>query len=191
MTDWTTLTPPDLATFEQLAERARLALPEPYQRAAKRVARRIEDFASDDMLDAFAAEDPHVRVLHLSRNFGHQPALQAGLAHAGGDGNRVAPGVGAREVGGVGAEEPPPLECDVLLGEEVEQPRPILSGLARLAEREAGRAISVILAQNENRVIGHEAHIGGGLAGVLATIAVEPRALGHFAEQVSAVLGGG
>ena len=51
--------------------------------------------------------------------------------------------------------------------------------------------ISVILAQNENRVIGHEAHIGGGLAGVLATIAVEPRALGHFAEQVSAVLGGG
>ena len=40
---------------------------------------------SDDMLDAFAAEDPHVRVLHLSRNFGHQPALQAGLAHAGGD----------------------------------------------------------------------------------------------------------
>ena len=51
--------------------------------------------------------------------------------------------------------------------------------------------ISAILAQREDRVIGHEAHIGGGLAGLLATIAVEPRALTQFGEQVSAVLGGG
>lgn len=58
MTDWTTLTPPDLATFEHLAERALLALPEPYQRAAKQVALRIEDFASDDMLDALEIESP-------------------------------------------------------------------------------------------------------------------------------------
>ena len=50
--------------------------------------------------------------------------------------------------------------------------------------------ISAILAQRENRVIGHEAHIGGGLAGLLATIAVEPRALSEFAAQVSAFLGG-
>ena len=58
MTDWTALTPPDLATFEQLAERALLALPEPYQRAAKQVVLRIEDFASDDMLDALEIESP-------------------------------------------------------------------------------------------------------------------------------------
>ncbi|MGI3183818.1 metallopeptidase family protein [Nioella aestuarii] len=58
MTDWTDLTPPDLATFEQLAERALLALPEPYQQAAKQVVLRIEDFASDDMLDTLEIESP-------------------------------------------------------------------------------------------------------------------------------------
>lgn len=40
---------------------------------------------SDEILDEIAAERPTVRVLHLSRNFGHQPALQAGLAHTRGD----------------------------------------------------------------------------------------------------------
>lgn len=29
-----------------------------------------------------ARDDPHVRLVHLSRNFGHQPALVAGLEHA-------------------------------------------------------------------------------------------------------------
>ena len=37
------------------------------------------------ILDRLAAADPRVRVLHLSRNFGHQAAVQAGLAHAEGD----------------------------------------------------------------------------------------------------------
>jgi len=36
-------------------------------------------------LDARAAEDPRVGVLHLSRNFGHQPACSAGLEAARGD----------------------------------------------------------------------------------------------------------
>jgi glycosyltransferase involved in cell wall biosynthesis len=40
---------------------------------------------SDEILDQLAAEDPHARVLHLSRNFGHQAAVQAGLTHARGD----------------------------------------------------------------------------------------------------------
>jgi dolichol-phosphate mannosyltransferase len=40
---------------------------------------------SAKLLDALAAEHPQVRVVHLSRNFGHQAAVQAGLAHAGGD----------------------------------------------------------------------------------------------------------
>ncbi|HUG91595.1 MAG TPA: glycosyltransferase family 2 protein [Planctomycetaceae bacterium] len=37
------------------------------------------------LLDRLAGENPRVRVLHLSRNFGHQAAVQAGLAHARGD----------------------------------------------------------------------------------------------------------
>ena len=40
---------------------------------------------SDSLLDELAAEDPHVRVAHFTRNFGHQPAVTAGLANANGD----------------------------------------------------------------------------------------------------------
>lgn len=40
---------------------------------------------SGEALDQLAAGDPCCRVLHLSRNFGHQAALQAGLTHARGD----------------------------------------------------------------------------------------------------------
>ena len=36
-------------------------------------------------MEAAAAEDPRVKVVSLSRNFGHQPALTAGLEHATGD----------------------------------------------------------------------------------------------------------
>jgi polyisoprenyl-phosphate glycosyltransferase len=48
----------------------------------------VDDGSTDgsaDRLDAFAAGDHHVRVLHFSRNFGHQAAVQAGLEHARGD----------------------------------------------------------------------------------------------------------
>src|SRR5436309_13673880 len=38
------------------------------------------------LLDAIQASDPHVVVLHLSRNFGHQPAISAGLGQARGRG---------------------------------------------------------------------------------------------------------
>lgn len=41
--------------------------------------------ASPQILDRLAAENPHIRVVHFSRNFGHQAAVQAGLAHASGD----------------------------------------------------------------------------------------------------------
>ncbi|MEM9937278.1 MAG: rhomboid family intramembrane serine protease [Pseudomonadota bacterium] len=51
--------------------------------------------------------------------------------------------------------------------------------------------VSAVLAQRENKVIAHEAHLGGALAGILATIAVEPRALQAFSTQVSQALGGG
>lgn len=48
----------------------------------------VNDGSSDGsglLLDEIAARDPHVRVLHFSRNFGHQAAVQAGLLHAAGD----------------------------------------------------------------------------------------------------------
>jgi glycosyltransferase involved in cell wall biosynthesis len=37
------------------------------------------------VLDQMAARFPEVRVIHLSRNFGHQSAVQAGLRHASGN----------------------------------------------------------------------------------------------------------
>ena len=40
---------------------------------------------SPQILDQLAAASDRVRVVHLSRNFGHQAAVQAGLAHARGD----------------------------------------------------------------------------------------------------------
>src|ERR1700724_1435970 len=48
----------------------------------------VDDGSSDrtaELLDRIAATDPRVRVIHLSRNFGHQAALTAGLEHAIGD----------------------------------------------------------------------------------------------------------
>lgn len=40
---------------------------------------------SEQMLDRMAASDKRIRVVHFSRNFGHQPAVQAGLEYACGD----------------------------------------------------------------------------------------------------------
>lgn len=48
----------------------------------------VNDGSSDttpEILDRLADADPRVRVIHLSRNFGHQAALTAGLEHAAGD----------------------------------------------------------------------------------------------------------
>jgi glycosyltransferase involved in cell wall biosynthesis len=48
----------------------------------------VDDGSSDRsaaILDALAMTDPRVRVVYLSRNFGHQTALTAGLDHARGD----------------------------------------------------------------------------------------------------------
>jgi polyisoprenyl-phosphate glycosyltransferase len=48
----------------------------------------VDDGSRDttpELLRALHAEDPHVRVVYLSRNFGHQFAVTAGLAHARGD----------------------------------------------------------------------------------------------------------
>jgi dolichol-phosphate mannosyltransferase len=38
-----------------------------------------------ELMRAMHAEDPRIKVIHLSRNFGHQPAVTAGIHHAKGD----------------------------------------------------------------------------------------------------------
>jgi glycosyltransferase involved in cell wall biosynthesis len=48
----------------------------------------VDDASTDstpELLDSLADVNPYLRVLHLSRNFGHQAALTAGLEHARGD----------------------------------------------------------------------------------------------------------
>jgi len=48
----------------------------------------VNDGSTDDsveILDELAQANPAIRVVHLSRNFGHQAAVQAGLVHARGD----------------------------------------------------------------------------------------------------------
>ena len=48
----------------------------------------VDDASSDrtpELLDRLADSDPRVSVLHLSRNFGHQAAITAGLEHARGN----------------------------------------------------------------------------------------------------------
>ena len=48
----------------------------------------VDDGSTDgtrELLRELAAEDRRVKVIELSRNFGHQPALTAGLDHATGD----------------------------------------------------------------------------------------------------------
>jgi dolichol-phosphate mannosyltransferase len=48
----------------------------------------VDDGSRDgtgEALDRLAAGEPRLRVVHLSRNFGHQAALTAGLEHARGD----------------------------------------------------------------------------------------------------------
>ncbi|HLH04409.1 MAG TPA: glycosyltransferase family 2 protein [Bryobacteraceae bacterium] len=48
----------------------------------------VDDGSPDDSLAralALADTDPHVRVVELSRNFGHHPAMLAGLRHARGE----------------------------------------------------------------------------------------------------------
>ena len=50
-------------------------------------------------LDGLAGADSRVKVLHLSRNFGHQSALLAGLRHASGDAVIVMEDGRCREMG--------------------------------------------------------------------------------------------
>lgn len=41
--------------------------------------------ASEEMIRQYHSEDPRIKLVNLSRNFGHQPAVTAGIHHARGD----------------------------------------------------------------------------------------------------------
>jgi len=56
--DWSDTMPPDLDTIETLARAALADLPAPFDAAARSVALRVEDFASDAMLDDLGMDDP-------------------------------------------------------------------------------------------------------------------------------------
>lgn len=73
----------EVELIDAFVERVRAAL------ADERLELVIVDDGSTDgtgeRLDELAAADPRLRVVHLTRNFGHQAALTAGLEHATGD----------------------------------------------------------------------------------------------------------
>jgi dolichol-phosphate mannosyltransferase len=73
----------ELELVEAFYQRARDALQGlPYELVI------VDDGSQDgtaEVLDRLADTDPQLRVVHLSRNFGHQAALTAGLEHAAGD----------------------------------------------------------------------------------------------------------
>jgi len=50
-------------------------------------------------------------------------------------------------------------------------------------------AISYAFSLRENRIIGHEAHLGGAVAGVVATLIVRPETFGAFVAQAAARFG--
>lgn len=49
---------------------------------------------------------------------------------------------------------------------------------------------SAILSQRTSRAIAHEAHLGGALSGIVATVLVAPSAFSGFANELSRALGG-
>ncbi len=56
--DWTQATAPDAADIEAMALAAIAALPDEFRRPARGVALRVEDFASEELLDELDIEDP-------------------------------------------------------------------------------------------------------------------------------------
>ncbi len=115
----------------------------------------VDDGSSDgtaEILDALAQSDARVRVLHLSRSFGHQNAITAGLDHASGyavvmiDGDLQASPTrqepreqnpGGRFFGRGGLRPSPVLreKNPVLIDSDLRKPK--VADFARLADHEA------------------------------------------------------
>lgn len=56
--DWRRITAPDLATFEDMAEAAWQRLPQEFRAKTGNLLIRVEDFATDEVLDALGIDDP-------------------------------------------------------------------------------------------------------------------------------------
>ncbi|KAB2944102.1 MAG: metallopeptidase family protein [Hyphomicrobium sp.] len=56
--DWRRVTAPDLAEFEDMAEAAWQRLPQEFRAKAGNLLIRVEDFATDEVLDALGIDDP-------------------------------------------------------------------------------------------------------------------------------------
>ena len=56
-TDWQGISAPDLAAFEELAQAAWARLPETFRAPAGDLLIRVEDFATEEVLDALGIED--------------------------------------------------------------------------------------------------------------------------------------
>ncbi len=57
-TDWDNMSAPDLAAFEALAQQAWASLPDAFRKPAGDLIIRVEDFATDEVLDSLGIEDP-------------------------------------------------------------------------------------------------------------------------------------
>jgi predicted Zn-dependent protease with MMP-like domain len=80
MTDWNERAAPSLEAFVALAEAAFAGLPEKFRRLAGEVVFRVDDFASDDVLDELSIEDPFeltglYQGVDLTRRSVFDPAL--------------------------------------------------------------------------------------------------------------------
>lgn len=56
--NWARASAPDLAVFEEIAQEAWARLPEVFRKPAGNLIIRIEDFGTDEVLDALEIEDP-------------------------------------------------------------------------------------------------------------------------------------
>lgn len=75
----------EAAVLNELFRRVRAAIEKSGARQEIVFVNDGSDDGSAEMLDNLAADHPQIRVIHLSRNFGHQAAVQAGLSYATGD----------------------------------------------------------------------------------------------------------
>ena len=70
---------PDAAAIERLAEAAIAALPDAFRRHLDGVVLRIDEFASDDVLDELGIEDPfELSGLYTGRPMGEQSSMASG-----------------------------------------------------------------------------------------------------------------
>lgn len=81
---------------------------------------------SREILDSFATVHPFVKVIHFSRNFGHEAAMIAGIDHACGDGIIC-----------MDADLQHPLECIPQIIEKFEEGYEVIS-MVRTANKSAG-----------------------------------------------------